>query len=107
MVQTVCRTIVISQLLFKVIDAPVMQVLQVSQVTPTVLGQVVVLVWWRFHRSSSWTRLWCLQVLWFRQCLPTGGPQLQFIMVVVIPVITQRQIPMVLVTKRFPCCLIS
>ena len=31
-------------------------------------------------------------------------PQLQFIMVVVIPVITQRQIPMVLVTKRFPCC---
>ena len=31
-------------------------------------------------------------------------PQFQFIMVVVIPVITQRQIFMVLVTKRFPCC---
>ena len=31
-------------------------------------------------------------------------PQLQFIVVVVILVITQRQIPMVLVTKRFPCC---
>ena len=31
-------------------------------------------------------------------------PQLQIIMVVVIPVITQRQITMVLVTKRFPCC---
>ena len=30
--------------------------------------------------------------------------QLQFIMVVVIPVITQRQIPMVLVTKKFPWC---
>ena len=38
---------------------PVLQVLQVSQVAPAVLGQVVVLVWWRFHRSSSWTRLWC------------------------------------------------
>ena len=74
-------------------SVPVLQVVQVSQVTPAVLGQVVVLVWWRFHRSSSWTRLWCLQVLWSRQCLPTGGPQLQFIMVVVIHVITQRQTP--------------
>ena len=31
-------------------------------------------------------------------------PQLQFLMVVVIPVFTQMQIPRVLVTKRFPCC---
>ena len=31
-------------------------------------------------------------------------PQLQFLMVVVIPVFTQRQVPMVLVTMRFPCC---
>ena len=46
----------------------------------------------------------------FRCCGPDSAyrlevPQVQFIMVVVIPVITQRQIPMVLVTKRFPCCL--
>ena len=31
-------------------------------------------------------------------------PQFQFLMVVVIPVFTQRQVPMVLVTMRFPCC---
>ena len=83
-------------------SVPVLQVLQVSQGTPAVLGQVVAFVWrstgavlgqgYGVYRCCGPDSAYCLEV-----------PQLQFITVVVIPVIKQRQIRVVLVTKRFPC----
>ena len=104
MVQTVCRTIEISQLHFKVIDAPVMQVLQVSQVTPTVLGQVVVLVWWRFQfldKVMVFTFVVVQTVLtdWRSAVTVHHGRR--------HPCHYAEADPMVLVTTRFPCCLIS
>ena len=62
------------------------------------------------HRCLSSWPVWTRRTFSWREGAVRGAvqktadfPQFQFIMVVVIPVVTQRQIPMVLVTKRFTC----